>query len=145
MKRLNVKKNTEPQKAPKEYRGATILNTARQQLKEFIAFEVRNIYFLKYKEYPNFAKDEEYTLELSKPYIKVNVEVDATYLDVDDRIFEKWEVTEISVSLDGEIFLLGGEYSDEIDFDKLTLDEIAMIADYLEAKYDYMVAQSIKN
>ena len=144
MKRLNMEKNTASQSAPKEYRGATILNAARQQLKEFIGFEVRNIYFLNYKDHPNFAEGEEYTLKLSKPYIKVKVEIDAPYLEVDDRIFEEWEVKEISVSLDGEIFLLGGEYYDDIDFNKLSLDEIAIIANYLEAMHECLVNQLIK-
>lgn len=62
----------------------------------------------------------------------IRVEVDNSYLDVDDRIYEDWEVQSICLS-EGEWYVeANGENFGE---DELTTDELQDIANALEREY----------
>lgn len=114
-------------------RGTDIINVAREQLKSFIAFEVRNIYLLLNGQEPNFEEEEEYVLDIEGLTIKV--EVDNSYLDVEDTIMENRSITEIHLTLDGNVFLIAYEDDTEIEWKDLSTDEIAGLANVLEKQY----------
>ena len=114
-------------------KGTDIINVAREKLVSFIAFEVRNIYLLLNGQEPNFEEDEEYVLDIEGLTIKV--EVYNSYLDVEDTIMENRTITEIHVSLDGNIFLVAYEDDTEIECKDISTDELAGLANILENQY----------
>lgn len=114
-------------------RATDIINDARAKLKSFIAFEVRNVYLLLNGQEPNFAEDEEYTLDIEG--LTVSVEVDNSYLDVEETTLENWSVDYISLSLDGSVYLECSEHGGELELDDLSTDEVAALANVLENQY----------
>ena len=114
-------------------KGTDIINDARKKLVDFIAFEVRNIYLLLNGQEPNFEEDEEYVLDVEGLTIKV--EVDDSYLDVEETITENRTITEVRVSLDGNIFLVAYEDDTEIEWKEISTDELVGLANVLENRY----------
>lgn len=114
-------------------KGTDIINDAREKLVNFIVFEVRNIYLLLNGQEPNFEEDEEYVLDIEGLTIKV--EVDNSYLDVEDTTIENRTITEVHVSLDGNIFLVGYEDDTEIEWKDISTDELVGLANVLENQY----------
>ena len=114
-------------------KGTDIINVAREKLVDFIVFEVRNIYLLLNGQEPNFEEDEEYVLDIEGFTIKV--EVANSYLDVEDTIMEDRTITEVHVSLDGNIFLVAYEDDTEIEWKEISTDELAGLANVLENRY----------
>ena len=114
-------------------KGTDIINDAREKLVSFIAFEVRNIYLLLNGQEPNFEEDEEYVLDIESLTIKV--EVDNSYLDVEDTTIENRTITEVHVSLDGNVFLVGYEDDTEIEWKDISTDELVGLANVLENQY----------
>ena len=113
-------------------KGTDIINVAREKLVDFIAFEVRNIYLLLNGQEPNFEEDEEYVLDIEGLTIKV--EVDKSY-KVEDTIMENRTITEVRVSLDGNVFLVAYEDDTEIEWKDISTDELAGLANILENQY----------
>ena len=114
-------------------KGTDIINDARKKLVDFIAFEVRNIYLLLNGQEPNFEEDEEYVLNIEGLTIKV--EVDDSYLDVEETTMENRTITEVRVSLDGNVFLVAYEDDTEIEWKEISTDELAGLANVLENRY----------
>ena len=114
-------------------KGTDIINDARKKLVDFIVFEVRNIYLLLNGQEPNFEEDEEYVLDIEGLTIKV--EVDNSYLDVEDTIMENRTITEVRVSLDGNVFLVGYGDDTEIEWKDISTDELVGLANVLENQY----------
>ena len=114
-------------------KGTDIINDARKKLVDFIVFEVRNIYFLLNGQEPNFEEGEEYVLDIEGLTIKV--EVDNSYLDVEDIIMENRTITEVHVSLDGNVFLVPYEDDTEIEWRDVSTDELVGLANVLENQY----------
>ena len=114
-------------------KGTDIINVAREKLVSFIAFEVRNIYLLLNGQEPNFEEDEEYVLDIEGLTIKV--EVYNSYLDVEDTTMENRTITEVRVSLDGNIFLVAYEDDTEIEWKDISTDELVGLANILENQY----------
>lgn len=114
-------------------RGTDIINDAREKLVSFIIFEVRNIYLLLNGQEPNFEKDEEYVVDIEGLTIKV--EVDDSYLDVEETTMENRTITEVRVSLDGNVFLVGYGDDTEIEWKDISTDELAGLANILENQY----------
>lgn len=114
-------------------KGTDIINDARKKLVDFIAFEVRNIYLLLNGQEPNFEEDEEYALNIEGLTIKV--EVDDSYLDVEETTMENRTITEVRVSLDGNVFLVAYENDTEIEWKEISTDELAGLANVLENRY----------
>ena len=113
-------------------KGTDIINDAREKLVSFIAFEVRNIYLLLNGQEPNFEEDEEYVVDIEGLTIKV--EVDKSY-KVEDTIMENRTITEVRVSLDGNVFLVAYEDDTEIEWKDISTDELAGLANILENQY----------
>ncbi len=114
-------------------KGTDIINDAREKLVNFIVFEVRNIYLLLNGQEPNFEEDEEYVLDIEGLTIKV--EVDNSYLDVEDTTIENRTITEVRVSLDGNVFLVAYEDDTEIEWKDISTDELVGLANVLENQY----------
>ena len=114
-------------------KGTDIINVAREKLVSFIVFEVRNIYLLLNGQEPNFEEDEEYVLDIEGLTIKV--EVDDSYLDVEETTMENRTITEVRVSLDGNIFLVAYEDDTEIEWKDISTDELVGLANVLENQY----------
>lgn len=114
-------------------RGTDIINDAREKLVSFIIFEVRNIYLLLNGQEPNFEKDEEYVVDIEGLTIKV--ETDNSYLDVEETTMENRTITEVRVSLDGNVFLVGYGDDTEIEWKDISTDELAGLANILENQY----------
>ena len=114
-------------------KGTDIINDARKKLVDFIAFEVRNIYLLLNGQEPNFEEDEEYVLNIEGLTIKV--EVDDSYLDVEETTMENRTITEVRVSLDGNVFFVAYEDDTEIEWKEISTDELAGLANVLENRY----------
>ena len=114
-------------------KGTDIINDARKKLVDFIIFEVHNIYLLLNGQEPNFEEDEEYVLDIEGLTIKV--EVDNSYLDVEDTIMENRTITEVRVSLDGNIFLVAYGDDTEIEWKDISTDELVGLANVLENQY----------
>ena len=64
----------------------------------------------------------------------VNVEVDNSYLDVEDRCYESRHIDYIVMSGDHDFYLSAGET--DIDADDLSTDELVAIAKFLENTYN---------
>ena len=114
-------------------KGTDIINDARKKLVDFIAFEVRNIYLLLNGQEPNFEEDEEYVLDVEGLTIKV--EVDDSYLDVEETTMENRTITEVRVSLDGNVFLVAYDDDTEIEWKEISTDELVGLANVLENRY----------
>ena len=122
-------------------KGTDIINDARKKLVDFIAFEVRNIYLLLNGQEPNFEEDEEYVLDVEGLTIKV--EVDDSYLDVEETTMENRTITEVRVSLDGNVFLVAYEDDTEIEWKEISTDELVGLANVLENRYLNIVKSNI--
>lgn len=114
-------------------KGTDIINDARKKLVDFIVFEVRNIYFLLNGQEPNFEEDEEYVVDIEGFTIKVKV--DNSYLDVEETTMENRTITEVRVSLDGNVFLVAYEDDTEIEWKDISTDELVGLANVLENQY----------
>ena len=114
-------------------KGTDIINDARKKLVSFIIFEVRNIYLLLNGQEPNFEKDEKYVLDVEGLTIKV--ETDNSYLDAEETTMENRTITEVRVSLDGNVFLVGYGDDTEIEWKDISTDELAGLANILENQY----------
>ena len=114
-------------------KGTDIINDARKKLVDFIVFEVHNIYLLLNGQEPNFEEDEEYVVDIEGLTIKV--ETDNSYLDVEETTMENRTITEVRVSLDGNVFLVGYGDDTEIEWKDISTDELVGLANVLENKY----------
>ena len=114
-------------------KGTDIINDARKKLVDFIIFEVHSIYLLLNGQEPNFEKDEEYVLDVEGLTIKV--ETDNSYLDAEETTMENRTITEVRVSLDGNVFLVGYGDDTEIEWKEISTDELAGLANVLENQY----------
>ena len=114
-------------------KGTDIINDARKKLVDFIVFEVHNIYLLLNGQEPNFEEDEEYVVDIEGLTIKV--EADDSYLDVEETTMENRTITEVRVSLDGNVFLVGYGDDTEIEWKDISTDELVGLANVLENQY----------
>lgn len=73
-------------------------------------------------------------LEIADKTPVVNVEVDNSYLDVEDRCYEPRHIDYIVTRDDHNFYLSAGET--DIDADDISTDELAAIAKFLENTYN---------
>ena len=114
-------------------KGTDIINDARKKLVDFIVFEVHNIHLLLNGQEPNFEEDEEYVVDIEGFTIKV--ETDNSYLDAEETTMENRTITEVRVSLDGNVFLVGYGDDTEIEWKEISTDELVGLANVLENQY----------
>lgn len=121
-------------------KGTDIINVARQQLKDFIAFEIKNIYLLINGQEPDFCEDEEYVVEIQG--LTIGIEVDNSYLDVEEPIIENRSIGEVHLTLDENVFLVPEVGDDtEIEWTDISTDELVGLANVLEHTYNNLVKE----
>ena len=121
-------------------KGTDIISVARQQLKDFIAFEIRNIYLLINGQEPDFCEDEEYVVEIEG--LTIGIEVDNSYLDVEEPIIENRSIGEVHLTLDENVFLVPEVGDDtEIEWTDISTDELVALANVLEYTYTNIVKE----
>ena len=114
-------------------KAKTIIAEAKKKLMEFICFETPLLYKKIGWEEPEEGEDYEiFGCDLCRT-IRIDVEVDNSYLDVEDRCYEEVEVASIVVSRDGNILVQSED--GEWDAEKLSIEELADIAEVLELSY----------
>lgn len=121
-------------------KGTDIISVARQQLKDFIAFEIKNIYLLINGHEPDFCEDEEYVVEIQG--LTIGIEVDNSYLDVEEPIIENRSIGEVHLTLDENVFLVPEVGDDtEIEWTEISTDELVALANVLEHTYNNLVKE----
>ena len=112
-----------------------IVEKARKDLVDFIAYEAK----LLFKKFgwvePEEGEDYSITTGDLKKDIFITVEVDNSYLDVEDACTEKRGIEEIVVSEQGEVWFIEEEGKDWTP-DEISIEELAAIADTLEETYN---------
>lgn len=113
-----------------------IINKARENITDFIAYEGIKVYCLINGQYPNFVEDEEYVIlfsDLLKPkeLFKVGVKV---WDDWDTTVPETITLWSIHITLDDCVYLWDSE-NEEHDLGEISTDDLAEIAELLETKY----------
>ena len=132
MKKLELKNKT----VSKNTIAENLVNELREKLKQHIAILVRRLYEKFGWADPDFSEKEDWVIPtgdlVGKIYI--NVEVDDSYLDVEERCYEDIEIAEVRVGLDGDT-IVTNEDGDEWYSADLSTDELAHIAKVLEKTY----------
>lgn len=112
-----------------------IVEKARKDLVDFIAYEAK----LLFKKFgwvePEEGEDYSITTGDLKKDIFITVDVDNSYLDVEDACTEKRGIEEIVVSEQGEVWFIEEEGKDWTP-DEISIEELAAIADTLEETYN---------
>lgn len=112
----------------------SIIQNAKKEIVDFICFEVPLLYTK--LGMPKLEEDEAYTIEASDLHrqVSIKVEVDNTYLDVEESCFEYRDVAQIIVERDGTVTIAteDGEFSTE----DITIEELANISDAIELTYN---------
>lgn len=127
-RKLTIKNNKDMTKAK------TIIEGARKKLVDFICFEAPLIYHKFGWDEPE--PDDDYVIPSENlcRTIRINVEVDNSYLDVEDTCYEDVEVTEVVVSRDGEVWFNTAD--DDYTVDEVSIEELADVAEVLELSYN---------
>ena len=135
MKKLTPKETSAPKK--KSTMAMSILDNARQKLIKFAYGTILQLYLSIEGQAPNFEEGEEWTVKASDlaRNFNIKVEVDCSYLDVEDRIYEKRGIEEIVGALDGAVFL-HDEEGEEWDCYDISIEELAGLCNLLEDSYN---------
>jgi hypothetical protein len=137
MKKLELKESAVTVKKERKLtKGELIVKMAKEELKGFIAHQIPLLYKAFGWVEPDFSECEDYVVPTGDLLntIYINVEVDNSYLDVEDRCYEDVEVAEIRLTLDGNVFV-ANEDGDEWEWKELSVEELADVATSLERTY----------
>ena len=116
-------------------KATSILANARKEIMDFIRFEIPLLYKKIYGR--DKEEDEDYSIctgDLGTD-IFINVEVDNSYLDVEDTCYEKREIAEIVLDSELGLITLFNEDGDEWDSGYISLKELATISNDIEEAY----------
>lgn len=119
------------------FKANIIIEDTRKELKEFIVYEVKNLYSAFGWENPNFAEEEDWVIDsqdLDKRF-RLGISVDNSYLDVEDCIVEFHYLDAIKVVVDDDLYVALEDVDGEIHWEELTTDELVTIANALELTY----------
>lgn len=121
-------------------KGELIVAKAKQELKDFIAQEIPLLNSAIGFPTPDFSEGEDYTIPTGDlvESIFINVEVDNSYLGVEERTYEDMEISEIRLTLDGNVFV-ANEDGYEWECDNLSVEELANVATSLQRTYNAKV------
>ena len=113
--------------------GNDIIRNARNQLKEFIVFEVRNLWNFIKKQNPNFGNDEEWVIGCEELLTNVSCGI-----SISDGVLSHYEfryVERIKVTLDDNVFFDLEDCDGEYEWTELSTDELGRICNSLESTY----------
>lgn len=121
-------------------KGELIVAKAKQELKDFIAQEIPLLNTALDFPAPDFSEGEDYIIPTGDlvETIFINVEVDNSYLGVEERTYEDMEIAEIRLTLDGNVFV-ANEDGYEWECDNLSVEELANVATSLQRTYNAKV------
>lgn len=110
-----------------------IIARAKKEIVDFICFEAPLLY--KKLGLVEPEKDENYSINsCGFPHpVFVEVEVDNSYLGIEERCFEGREVAEVLVSRDNEVWICTEDK--EYTIDEISTDDLAAVANAIEAAY----------
>ena len=112
-----------------------IIARAKKEIVDFICFETP----LLYKKFGWAEPTEGDNLSITtgdlKRNLSIKVEVDNSYLDVNDTCYEEREVAEILVNLDDKEVWVCTE-DEEYTIDEISVEELAEIANAMEETYE---------
>lgn len=111
-----------------------IVAKAKKELVDFICYEAPLLYKKLDWEEPDEGDDYSISTDYLCRDIHINVEVDNSYLDIEDNCYERREVSEIVVSRDGEVWV-NTELND-YTIDEISVEELADVAETLELTYN---------
>ena len=116
-------------------KATSILANARKEITDFIKFEIPLLYKKIYGR--DKEEDEEYSISTCdlKKKIFITIDVDNSYLDVDDTCYEKREIAEIVLDSELGLITLVNEDGEEWDSDYISLNELAAISNAIEEAY----------
>ena len=135
MKKLELKEKPAP-KINKLTKAHQVLNSAKDELKRFIKMEAALLYKAIYGNDPDFEEEGGWAIctgDLCGD-LYINVEVDNSYLDVEDICYERREMSEVLVLLDDTVVLID-ENGEEVNDREITIEELAHVSDLLELTY----------
>ncbi len=120
-----------------------ILASARERLANFIGFETQMLYTALYGTLS--ANEEAWVITDSEidrvtDKLSVRLEVDNSYLDVEDRTYESRDIESIAYYGNGEVTFTDTEGCDYTP-DDFTLEELGKIANALEKAYTKKVTK----
>ncbi len=116
--------------------GSAIKEKARRELKDFIVYEVKQLYGLLYEDNPAFDEDAEWRISFDELDRRVELRVGVdVYATNGETTTEKRTLDEIRVGLDDNLFFTTQECDDELNYEEMTIDDLVGIADYLEEQY----------
>ena len=112
-----------------------IIARAKKEIVDFICFETP----LLYKKFgwaePTEGDNHSITTGDLHSHLTIKVEVDNSYLDIEDRCYEQQEVAEILVNLiDKEVWVCTEDA--EYTIDEISVEELAEIANAMEETYE---------
>lgn len=125
-------------------KSTDIIANAKRRLKDFIAYEGKEVYLLlNNMTYPNFDNDEEYRISIKDIYDTSRFEImEYRHLDSGEPyVVGNHYIWEIRITLDDNVLFFDSE--DEIEYDYPTVEELGRIADLLEKKY-YKLIKNLK-
>ena len=104
----------------------------RENLKNLTCLHVRGAYVLQHGiVFPPGGKEEYYEIDITKARVTVEVEVDNSYLGIEDRCTERRTVSTVQANLNGDLYVITAE-GDEIPWKNLSTDELGAVARAVE-------------
>ena len=121
-------------------KGELIVAKAKRELKDFIAHEIPLLNSALGFPTPDFTEEEDYVIPTGDlvESVFINIEVDNSYMGIEDRTYEDTEIAEIRLTLDGNVFV-ANEDGDEWPWDELSVEELANVATSLQRTYSAKV------
>ena len=111
-----------------------IIARAKKEIVDFICFETPLLYKkFGWAEPTDGDNHSIATCELHS-HLTIKVEVDNSYLDIDDTCYEEREIAEILVNLNDKKIWACTEYN-EYNIDEISIEELVDIANAIEAAY----------
>jgi hypothetical protein len=111
-----------------------IIARAKKEIVDFICFETP----LLYKKFgwaePTDGDNHSIATCDLHSHLTIKVEVDNSYLDIDDTCYEESEIAEILVNLNDKKIWACTEYN-EYNIDEISIEELVDIANAIEAAY----------
>ena len=108
-----------------------ILNSTRETIKNHIVDLVKEVYYQKHNDYPNWDEDEVYTLDMRDlpEYASILVEITDTYDEY--NTYERYPINEYIVTLDDDLFFYPAELGDEFHYKEISTDDLVCLYEHL--------------
>ena len=108
-----------------------LLNSTRETIKNNIVELVKEIYYQKHNDYPNWVENEVYTIDVRdlSEYVSILVEITDSYNEF--PTYERYPINEYIVTLDDDLFFYPAELGDEFHYKEITTDDLVCLYEHL--------------